>query len=253
MPESFNHETNSMSQPETILDFSRFEFKYVLQKSLREAVESELQYFMELDPFVRKSEAQRYQVRSLYFDDPEKTAFYDKIDGLRDRSKFRIRTYCRSPDNITPVFLEQKGRINNRVLKHRVPLGISDTMPTDFSRLELASDDPVYSTFVYDSVRKLIEPIALVDYFRRPYISRYDHKFRVTFDEQLSAIETTKLFPGKIATTKKLLVGYTVMEVKFDRTLPAWFHRIIQSYELSRQPLSKICESMITLGMAVDL
>lgn len=242
-----------MTPQNTVLDFSRFEFKYILHKKLREAVESELQFFMELDPFVSQDDAHRYQVRSLYFDDPERTAFYDKIDGLRERSKFRVRTYGKQPDDVTPVFLEQKGRVNNRVLKHRVLLGTSAILGCDMNRLDPPADNPVGSKFLFDSARKLIEPIAVVDYYRRPYISRYDHRFRVTFDEELSAIETQQLFPGKGIRGKKLLVGYTVMEVKFDRTLPAWFHRIIQSYELSRQPLSKICEAMITLDMAIDL
>ena len=37
-----------------ILEFSRFEFKYVLHKTQREAVEAELNYFMELDPLWHK-------------------------------------------------------------------------------------------------------------------------------------------------------------------------------------------------------
>jgi hypothetical protein len=43
------------------------------------------------------------------------------------------------------------------------------------------------------------------------------------------------------------------MEVKFDTTVPAWFHGILQSYELTRVPLSKICEGMKSLDIAIDI
>ena len=40
------------------------------------------------------------------------------------------------------------------------------------------------------------------------------------------------------------------MEVKFRYHIPSWFHRIIQSYELRRVSISKICAAMETLEMA---
>ncbi len=51
------------------LHFSRFEFKYVLPLEQRHELESELGYFMALDPHVSKRRHQKYFVRSLYFDD----------------------------------------------------------------------------------------------------------------------------------------------------------------------------------------
>lgn len=240
---------------ETVLDFSRFEFKYVLRKSQREVVEAELGFFMQLDPFVHQEDHNRYFVRSLYFDDPQHSAFHDKMDGLKHRSKFRIRTYGTHPGE-APVFLEEKGRHDNRVFKHRVQL--VDT-GTEVSATQLigkiisaeTSDRDLSDKFTYDYFRKQIKPVALIDYYRRPYISKYDHEFRVTFDEELRATETDKLFPDRSA--RRLLPGYTVMEVKFGRTVPAWFHRIIQSNQLRRGPLSKICEGMQTLNIASEL
>ena len=35
----------------------------------------------------------RYEIRSLYFDDPKDTALREKIDGVSRREKFRIRYY----------------------------------------------------------------------------------------------------------------------------------------------------------------
>ena len=38
--------------------------------------------------------------------------------------------------------------------------------------------------------------------------------------------------------------GLTILEVKFERSIPLWFHRIIQSYNLRRQSISKFVLGM---------
>ena len=106
----------------TKLDFSRFEFKFVMPTEMMAEVEAELGHFVDLDPFVAARPDHMYPVRSLYFDDPTYTAFFDKIDGMHTRSKFRLRTYATSLDESAPWFLEIKGRYNNLVFKHRTPV-----------------------------------------------------------------------------------------------------------------------------------
>jgi hypothetical protein len=219
-----------------------------------------LRYFVDFDPFVQQTLHHQYFVRSLYFDDRNHTAFYDKIDGLKTRSKFRIRTYGKQPDPDIPQFLEQKGRHNNQVFKNRIgiaatsaPLISNSTAPTVQHLTTCKTSSPLLMQFRHETYRKQIGPVALIDYIRRPYISRYDSEFRITFDEQLRVTDTKELFPAKVNNSYPMLTGYTVMEVKFARHIPAWFHRIIQSYELRRVSVSKIVEGMIALGLAIDL
>ena len=240
------------------LHFARFEFKYILSKAKRKAVESDLLYFLEFDPFVAEREGYKYFVRSLYYDDPNYSAFHDKIDGLKSRYKFRVRTYSLSPDDNVPVFLEIKGRHNNLVFKHRTPVHLkADTKAIQGGRLtdellETAEESVVRNQFEYDIYRKSLRPVALIDYQRRPYVSKYDPNFRITFDEQLRATQTTTLFPGSDATARRVLAGYTVVEVKFRHHLPAWFHQVIQAHELRRISISKIVSGMEALNMAHD-
>ena len=93
----------------------------------------------------------------------------------------------------------------------------------------------------------------LIDYYRRPYISKYDPEFRVTFDEQLYATRTESLHPPEYAPRRSVLKGFTIMEVKFRFHVPSWFHRIIQSYELHRISVSKICSGIETFGLTPKL
>jgi len=246
-----------MATEQARLHFSRFEFKYVLSAAQREDVEAELQHFVELDPYVARQPDHLYFVRSLYFDDKELTAFHDKIDGMLTRRKFRVRTYTDTIDSDAPWFLEIKGRHNNLVLKHRTPVeGEFDRLAhgDDLSRLLLrhAVTSPVRNEFEFQLFRRQIAPIVLVDYQRRPYISKFDPEFRLTFDAELTAARTDTLFPGPATTRRLALPGYTVMEVKFRHHVPSWFHRILQAYELTRRSISKICTATEVLGMASD-
>ncbi|MCA8977015.1 MAG: polyphosphate polymerase domain-containing protein [Planctomycetes bacterium] len=245
------------AEPKTRLHFSRFEFKYVLDARLREDVEAELQHFVELDPWVAGQPENRYLVRSLYFDDRELTAFHDKVDGMLTRTKFRLRTYSRDVDAPAPWFLEIKGRHNNLVLKHRTPVsGEFDRRASghELSRLLLRHADagPLRSEFEFQLFRRQIEPIVLIDYVRRPYISKFDPEFRLTFDAGLTATETDTVFPDQTARRRDVMCGYTVMEVKFRHHVPSWFHRILQAYELRRRSVSKICAGTEALGLARD-
>ena len=240
------------------LHFARFEFKYILSAAKRKAVEKDLLYFLDYDPFVALLPDHRYFVRSLYFDDPSYSAFHDKIDGLKSRHKFRVRTYTQTFTDSVPIFLEIKGRHNNLVYKHRAPVqpGVDwNILVGNLVSRELlskASESQVRDQFEYDLYRKSLQPVALIDYRRRPYISKYDPSFRVTFDENLTVTKATSLFPGAVSTPRRVIPGYTVVEVKFRHHLPSWFHQVIQAHELTRVSISKIVSGMETLGMAYD-
>jgi hypothetical protein len=236
---------------QTKLHFSRFEFKYVLPQALRDEVESELGYFLQLDPYVGTKPDKKYMVRSLYFDDDAHTNYYDKAEGILHRSKFRLRTYTDDPDEGCASFLEIKGRHDALVFKHRTPLllgGEDNFEPgekiTGEKILSHIDDGPIKERFAFELAKKRIKPIMLIDYMRRPYVSKYDPEFRLTFDEKLRGTKTACLYPHASETSKGILRGYTVMEVKFRHHMPSWFHKIIQYYSLRRVSVSKVIHGM---------
>lgn len=243
-----------MAQPAAQLQFLRFEFKYVLDHATSVAVEEELQPFVEVDARVREKSGLRYSVRSLYYDDAAFSAFHDKADGLRSRSKFRLRTYSTSADDETPWFLEVKGRRDQLTFKQRTPVGGSrdpSLRGDDLTRMLLRAAKPgeVRDEFEFAVFRRGIRPCAVVDYLRRPYVSKFDPDFRLTFDSGISACATDALFPVPSASVRHVARGYTVLEVKFAQRVPAWFVRIVERRELRRRPFSKICESVVALGL----
>ena len=246
-------------QKESLLHFARFEFKYIMPKKQRDDVEAHLVNFLEYDQFVTSTPGHKYTVRSLYYDDPYYTAFHDKIDGLHTRSKFRIRTYSKSILEKAPFFLEIKGRNNNLVFKHRTPVNIGDNSWPFKRGHELTSaiikngtPSEVLDQFQFGVLKNRLAPVALIDYKRRPYISKYDPTFRITFDEEITAFNSDSLFPESRDQCRHVLSGDTVMEVKFHHHMPSWFHRVIQAHQLKRVSISKICSGMEVLDLAHD-
>ncbi len=237
-------------------EFLRYEFKYILPKGLRDEIERELGHFIQLDPFVAKSPGRQYFVRSLYFDDPEYTNYYDKVEGVKVRTKFRLRTYDRVPTINSKIFLELKGRYSQRVFKRRIGLERGEEQKFEVGEQQVAEKilhciptGSLRERFEYELQRKKLEPVLLIEYMRRPYVSRFSQDFRLTFDDTLSATKTQSMFPEAGAHRRIFLPGYTVMEVKFSHQIPPWFHRVVQNFELKRVPLSKICRGMETWGM----
>ena len=238
-------------------NFLRYEFKYILNDALKDAVESKLRHFMQLDPFVERFADKKYLVRSLYFDDPVYTFYYEKTDGLMHRQKFRIRTYSLNYDENVPIMLELKGRFNNFVYKNRTEIAHNKKIASDAFLLTdniiKQEDNNVLQQFTYDRYRKKIKPIMLIDYQRRAYQSKYDYEFRITFDGELYGTHTSKLFPKDTVKKRKLIDGYTIMEVKFRKHVPPWFHRIMIKYQLSRVSISKYCTGMEASNLIENL
>ena len=181
-------------------DFVRYEFKFPLDLRKREEVESEVAKFMSFDGHVHLELSNAYYVRSLYYDNDVATNYYEKIDGVKIRRKFRLRTYGKKFEPSLPIYLEEKNRNGDRVHKHRVaidpshlPVFCSHERHSDLH--EIFSGVDLVDRFLYDSFRRSLKPKLLVDYVRRPYVSAYDMNFRVTFDSVLMSTEVNNLFP----------------------------------------------------------
>ena len=173
------------------------------------------------------------------------------------RQKFRIRTYSQQFDVKVPIMLELKGRYNNFVYKNRTEISHNQGPVPDVFQLvdsvKKRNNNKVYEQFTYDRFKKHIKPVMLIDYQRRAYQSKYDYEFRITFDGELYGTHTSKLFPKDSVDKRKLIDGYTIMEVKFRKHVPPWFHRIMIKYQLNRVSISKYCTGMESTNLIENL
>ena len=234
--------------------FSRFEFKYIIKKGISKLIQNEVKNFMTQDSFANNNN--NYLVRSLYFDNNLFSNFNEKIDGIKNRHKFRIRTYIDREDLLTPLFLEMKGRNNQRTYKIRKKINKNDLnlfykQKNLFDLKQKYLDNKLIEQYIFDSYRKKITPKVLVDYNRLPLMSKNGLYFRLTFDSDIKACATNNMF-NNINNWKTCIPGNDILEVKFNSTIPPWFHRIIQSYELKRISVSKFVLGLEATNLAHD-
>ena len=105
------------------LIFSRFEMKYILNKKISTSIQNEIKNFMVYDGHISEnSRDKKYYVRSIYFDNNDYSSFNEKVDGVKVRHKFRVRTYSDDLKSDTKLYLEEKGRLNQRTYKIRTEI-----------------------------------------------------------------------------------------------------------------------------------
>lgn len=233
--------------------FTRYEFKYLIKNKIADIILNDALNFMEYDQFAIDKKG--YFVRSLYFDNSDYDNFFEKVDGIKHRKKFRIRTYNKTDSKNNPIYLESKGRVEDRVFKKRFKIESSDlkffykNKNIDYL-LKKYEKNSLINEYTFDVLRKNIQPKILIDYRRKPLINKHGLYFRLTFDSDLKSSKTNSLFHNNgFFISNKCKPGYTILEVKFERSIPLWFHRTIQAYDLSRKSISKfvygVCNSKV--------
>ena len=238
--------------------FSRFEMKYIIRKSISESIQKEIRNFMIYDGYANKELKKNYFVRSLYFENNNYSNFNEKVDGVKLRHKYRIRTYSNKLDKNTPIFLELKGRENLRTYKTRFFIEQNDLnlffeKKNYFKLKKTYSDNYLIEQFIFDCYRKNLSPKILVDYNRTPYINKSGLYFRLTFDNNIVSLSNSSLYSTSLNSGwRECLAGFTILEVKFESSIPAWFQRIVQSYQLQIRSISKFVIAADTLGLASD-
>ena len=235
----------------------RYEFKYFLTKEVANEIKEHVNKFMILDKYANFDLKNSYFVRSVYFEDNFNSNFDEKINGYRIRKKFRLRYYNKNIQT-GPIFLETKGRNLERTYKRRVKINLSDVETIKekkfvFNLLQKYPQSVPIQDFVFEFYKKQLKPKIIIDYEREPYTNKHGLYFRLTFDQNLSCINLNHRFENTSKNQKILCrAGYTILELKFDRSIPLWFHRIIQSYNLKRESISKFVLGMCYLKLGEE-
>lgn len=186
-----------------------------------------------------------YGIRSLYFDNPQDSALYDKNDGIFRRHKYRIRIYNGSGSTIK---LERKNKFGEFVNKESASLGRDDYIRILQGEASFLQTSPI--PLVQDFYRALVHgdyrPAVIVDYTREAYV--YEHgDVRITFDKRLAAgINTYDLFDPNLILTEALDPGRTILEVKYNEYLPEMIRLLASPTASNRSAISKyvICREI---------
>ena len=240
------HRTAPMQQ-------GRHELKYLIRPEHAAAIAEFVQPHLELDKYCVSRENNQYTVRSVYYDSPSLTCFHEKVDGVRARHKFRIRSYN---EVLTVAYLENKRKVGDTHHKTKTRLGMAtlDALARRdcHAMLNVADGDSVSAVLdqlAYRMARDAFSPVSLVVYEREAYVYPGQHDIiRLTFDRNLRArpypnLEELHVEDG----LTPLLYQWTILEVKFTGLIPRWFRRLNTLFYLKRQACSKFGMSVAQL------
>lgn len=217
----------------------RHEFKHAINYSDYISLRSRLKAV--LKPDLKASQTGVYVVRSLYFDNADDKALFEKLDGANKREKFRLRYYNGDTGYIR---LEKKSKIN----------GLCSKQGTDIKKEQcenLLSGD---RTFLKESGNTLfmelyckmeyqqLRPKTIVEYTREAYVFPAGNA-RITIDSNIrTGVFSTDFFNPRLVT---LGTADRILEVKYDSFLPWVVSDIIQMNNRKTAGYSKYIASRL--------
>ena len=214
----------------------RHELKYHITPAELGVLRGVLRPLMQLDP--NGNENNEYHIRSLYFDTINDDALEEKIAGVGNRKKYRIRIYNFS-DRV--IKLECKSKYGDLISKQSV------SIPRELAEQLIAGDPeglqrmrhPLFHDVFREMRTRLLRPAVIVDYVREAYIHPAE-EVRITFDKQLrTGLFSQDLFERWLPTICPLDDNSMILEVKFDNYLPDYICRLLWSCNAQRSAVSK--------------
>ena len=185
-----------------------------------------------------------YLIRSLYFDNLSDKVLREKIDGVNNREKFRIRFYNRDD---TVIHLEKKSKINGLCNKLSTNLTREQTENIIAGRIDFMkeSKDALLIEFYAKMKYQLLRPKTIVDYIREPYIYGPGN-VRITIDSQIrTGILSKSIFTDILPTINTGYGNAIILEVKYDEFLPEVINMILQLQDRRTTAFSKYAAARI--------
>ena len=160
----------------------------------------------------------KYEIRSLYFDTLSDRALREKLDGVNQREKFRIRFYNY---DTSVIFLEKKSKWNNLCSKESTELTEEEVQRLLRGEIMwMKNTDRVLCRELYDKmVGQGLRPKTIVDYTREPFVFAPGN-VRVTLDYAIHTGLQCTDFLNPQAVTVPAGEDRILLEVKWDEYLP---------------------------------
>lgn len=167
----------------------------------------------------------RYLIRSLYFDTPADKALREKLDGVSEREKFRIRFYNGDP---SVMHLEKKVKRGGLGCKVSAPITAEEAqriVDGDTNWMAVSGRGLIVELYAKMKSEGL-RPKTIVDYTRTPFVYGPGN-VRVTIDENIRTGLGCTDFLNPRCVTVPAGEPVILLEVKWDDYLPAVIRRAV--------------------------
>jgi len=212
--------------------FKRYELKYMLTASQKEALLQVMAPYMALDQYGRTT------IRNIYFDTENYRLIRRSIEKPVYKEKLRIRSY-RKTEKKDKVFVELKKKYNGVVYKRRISMPQQQAMDwicdgTDAPDTQIGREIEYFRNYYTG-----LHPAVYLSYEREAYYCKDGGDFRVTFDDHIYARQD-RLSLAETADGKALLPeGMVLMEIKTSGAMPMWMTKYLNENRIFKTSFSK--------------
>ena len=221
----------------------RHELKFKISNAAAEVLKQKLSLIMGFDSNAYYEDGS-YLIKSLYFDDRDSKSYYEKMDGVLYRKKYRIRIYNNDDSFIR---LEKKMKHDNMTAKEQILISkdiYSKILEGKYNEIDNAKG--LLQEFLANAKNKGLIPSIVVAYHRTAYTYPISD-VRITFDSNIqSGLYTYDLFETDNTMYNVDEIGKQVLEVKFNEVLPLHIASILNDIPSCREAVSKfaLCRSI---------
>lgn len=169
----------------------------------------------------------KYLIRSLYFDTPSDKALREKLDGVNEREKFRIRYYN---DNLSVIHLEKKSKLGGLGNKQMCSLSQEEAQAIvdgNLGWMMQCNDRPLIQELYAKMTIQGLRPRTIVDYTREPFVYGPGN-VRVTLDYDIRTGLECVDFLNRNCFTIPAGDAPIILEVKWDNFLPSIIRDAVQ-------------------------
>lgn len=221
----------------------RHEYKYLISTASAALLKRRLPAMMARDPHA--GPAGQYTIRSLYFDDSNHSAYEEKVSGVADRVKYRIRYYNYNTRVIRLEKKEKHGHLTRKTGQH---ITLADALHLQSGNSGSCPDtqgDLV--TQLRCGISCGLRPAILVDYDRTPFVCNAGQT-RITIDENIR----TRPYEADLLASDQAMVpvledGMVVLEVKFNDFLPGYLASALEDIPKVNFAISKYVQCLNTI------
>jgi len=175
-----------------------------------------------------------YTISSIYFDNYNKTSYFQVKNGLSQRWKYRIRFYNYDDSYIN---LEKKYKVNGLTNKTSVRITREDLERILSDKINInKNNDPLLNEFIIKMKTELLRPIIYIEYDRIPYVYKLGN-VRITLDYN---IRYSNKFCDLFEQEKKVhYLNDKILEVKYNELIPDFIRFRLELNHLEQTSYSK--------------
>lgn len=202
----------------------RNEIKHFITAADRVAICANLRAVAKSDPHVGPQGT--YQIRSLYFDNLADKALREKLDGVNEREKFRIRYY-----NGDTSFIQLEKKVKRGGAGYKLSANLTAEEAQRIVNGEITwmatSGRPLIVELYSRMKSEGLRPRTIVDYERIPFVYGPGN-VRVTIDYNIRTGLNQTDFLNPHCVTIPAGDSVILLEVKWDEFLPSIIRRAVQ-------------------------